>query len=711
MVKLYCDLETYSDIPIKHGSHRYSEGAEVMLFAYALDEGPIYVWDKTTGEPMPANLAAWLKDDSIETVWHNGGNFDTVVLRSAMGLDLPLERVTDTMVQALQHGLPGKLADLCEVFSVKSDEAKDKDGKRLINLFCKTQIKKGKRKVIDANGEEHEETVIVKEWRNTRETHPHDWARFVKYAGSDILAMRAIHRKMPRWNCTAKELALWRLDQTINRRGVLVDTELAHGAIAAVEQEQARLAAQTFEMTAGEVEAATQRDKLLKYICASYGVTLPDMQSATLERRINDPDLPAPLRELLAVRLSSTTSSTAKYKTLINNASSDGRLRGLLQFCGAARTGRWAGRMWQPQNLPRPTLKPDAISAAIGAFKGGYSDLVVPDIMAAASSALRGCIIAPIGKKLVITDLSNIEGRVLTKLANEAWKIEAFKANDAGTGHDLYILAYAKAFGITPEEVEKHQRQIGKVLELSMGFAGGVGAFAAMALAYGMDLDDLAAKAGPAIPAHIWDKAVSMRSFMDSKGRGMSGLSENTWLVCESLKQLWREAHPEIVKLWAKVEKAAKDAICGKPSVVNGLKFDRKGAWLRIRLPSGRFLSYPAPAVDLNKDGVFYSGLSYMGTCPYSRKWKRLKTFGGKLVENIVQAIARDVLAENMAAIEAAGYHIVLTVHDEVITEAPAIASYNAIDLSRLLAIVPAWMQGLPLMAKGFEADRYRKDD
>ncbi|MCS5737570.1 DNA polymerase family A protein, partial [Herbiconiux daphne] len=159
-------------------------------------------------------------------------------------------------------------------------------------------------------------------------------------------------------------------------------------------------------MTAGEVEAATQRDKLLAYVCASYGVTLPDMKASTLEARINDPETPAPLRDLLNIRLSSTTSSTAKYKTLINNASSDGRLRGLLQFCGAARTGRWAGRMWQPQNLPRPTLKPEAISAAIGAFKGGYADLVITDIMAAASSALRGCIVAPDGKKLVISDLS-----------------------------------------------------------------------------------------------------------------------------------------------------------------------------------------------------------------------------------------------------------------------------------------------------------------
>lgn len=683
---LFCDLETFSETPIKHGSHKYAENAEVMLWAYAFDDDAIKVWDATTGDPMPDDLKAGLADPDTMTTWHNGGNFDTVVLRPALGIDLPLNRVHDTMIQAYQHGLPGSLGALSEIFGLPSDEAKDKDGKKLIQLFCKPRPKTSKLR------------------RATRETHPHEWARFVKYAGRDISAMRAIKRKMPQWNCTAKELALWRLDQAINRRGVGVDLELAHGAIAAVEEEQTRLAGQTYELTAGEVESATKRDALLKHIVESYGVTLPDMQAATLERRINDPDLPAPLRELLAIRLSSTTSSTAKYKTLINNVSSDARLRGLLQFCGAARTGRWAGRMWQPQNLPRPTLTIDAIGAAISAFKGGFADLVVPDIMAAASSALRGCIIPGFNKKLVITDLSNIEGRVLTWLAGEAWKIEAFEANDAGTGPDLYVMAYAKAFGLTPEEVEKAQRQIGKVLELSMGYGGGVGAFCAMALGYGMDLDDLAAKAGPTIPAHIREKAVWMREFMAKKGNGLSGLSENTWLVLESLKQLWREAHPQIVKLWADVEKAAKSAILGKPVTTHGLRFERKGAWLRIRLPSGRFLCYPAPRVEGTQ-------ITYMGTNPYSRKWCRLKTYGGKLVENIVQAIARDVMAENMPAIEAARYQIVLTVHDEVITEAPDLPKYNASKLSSLLSIVPAWAHGLPLRSAGFEAYRYRKDD
>lgn len=684
MQNLYCDLETFSPTPIKYGSHKYAEQAEVMLFAYAMGDGDVKVWDCTQDPVMPADLAGWLNNPDVMTVWHNGGNFDTVVLNHC-GVTLPLDRVHDTMIQAYQHSLPGSLGALCEIFKIEGDDAKDKDGKKLIQLFCKPRPKTSKLR------------------RATRETHPHEWARFKKYAGSDIRAMRQLHRKIPKWNCTTKEINLWRLDQHINRRGVGVDLDLAHGAIAAIEIEKADLAKRTRVLTNEEVESATKRDALLAWICAEYGVTLPDMQSATLERRINDPDLPAPLRELLSIRLSATTSSTAKYKTLINSASSDARLRGLLQFCGAMRTGRWAGRIWQPQNLPRPTLKADAISAAICAFVGGYADLVIDDIMAAASSSLRGCIIPSAGRKLCVSDLSNIEGRLIAWLAGEHWKIKAFGEADAGTGPDLYILAYAKAFGLNWQKVNKDQRQTGKVLELSMGFGGGVGALAAMAMAYNMPLEEMAASVLSQVDAQTLADARGLREWMDSKGQLNRSMPEHIWLACDCLKRLWRAAHPAICALWAAVEKAAKAAINGTPTITHGLSFEKRGAWLRIRLPSGRYLCYPSPRIV---DGT----ITYMGVSPYSRKWVRLKTFGGKLVENIIQAMARDVLAENMPAIEAAGYPIVLTVHDEVITEPLNEPRFNVNMLSSLLANVPTWARGLPLSAAGFEAMRYRKD-
>lgn len=684
MAYLYCDLETYSPIPLKYGSHKYAEMAEVMLFAYALGDEPVKVWDVTQDPQMPLDLHTHLHDEGITTVWHNGGNFDRVVLSKAMGITLPIERVHDTMIQAYSHSLPGSLGMLCEVFGIKGDDAKDKEGKRLIQLFCKPRPKSSKLR------------------RATKASHPHDWERFCSYAGRDIAAMRAIHRKMPRWNCIKSEIDLWQLDQKINWRGVCMDLDLATGAIHAVEEEKIYLAQRTQVITDGEVESATKRDALLKFICESFGVTLPDMQASTLERRISDPETPAGLRELLGIRLAATTSSTAKYKTLINSCSSDGRLRGLLQFCGAARTGRWAGRIFQPQNLPRPTLKQYAIDAAIEAFKKGYADLVCSDLMQAASSSLRGCIIAPDGRKLCVSDLSNIEGRVLTWLSGEEWKIQAFRDADEGRGYDLYKLAYAKAFNIHPDDVDKDLRQIGKCLELSMGYGGGVGAFAAMALGYGLDLAQLAKQAAPSIPADVMEKAVWLRNFLNEK-KQKSPLPDEVWLVLDSLKQLWRNAHPAIVALWANVEKAAKDAIQGKPSTVRGMYFERKGGWLRIKLPSGRWLSYPSPRVDGKE-------ISYMGTCPYSRKWKRLKTFGGKLVENIVQAIARDVLADNMAAVENSGYEIILSVHDELLTETPDTPDYNAQALSDLIATVPLWAKGMPLAAAGFEAYRYRKD-
>lgn len=685
MPYLYCDLETYSETPINAGTHKYSEDSEIMLFAYALDNEPVKVWDCTADKKMPYELYHHLNNPEIMTVWHNGANFDSIVMK-ANGLELPIKRIHDTMTQALMHSLPGALGSLCTIFGLDDDEAKDADGKKLIQLFCKPRPKSSKLR------------------RATRETHPKEWARFVSYAGSDIKAMRAIHRKMPAWNCNETELSLFALDQQINRRGVAVDMELAHGAIAAVELEKIRLAERAHTLTDGEVESATKRDKLLRYICESYGIDLPDLTASTLERRMEDPDLPQPLRELLGVRLAASTASVAKYKKLIKCANKDGRLRGLLQFCGAARTGRWAGRLFQPQSLPRPTLKQDEIDRMIEAFKGGWADLVCDNIMEAASSAIRGCIVASHGKKLVITDLSNIEGRVLCWLAGESWKIQAFHDADNGIGHDLYKLAYGRAFNIDAADVTKDMRQIGKVLELSMGYAGGVGAFASMAMAYGMDLDELAAAALPNVPADVRAEAEGLAKYLKGKKSELNGLSHETWIACDSLKRLWRRAHPAIVELWENVEQAAKKAITTKKAqTVNGLVFDMKGAWMRIKLPSGRFLQFPSPRVE---DGQ----ITYMGVNPYSRKWQRLKTFGGKLVENIIQAIARDILGHNMPIIEQAGFEIVLSVHDEVITEAPDHESYHVDKLSSLLAFHPSWAQTLPLAAAGFEAYRYRKD-
>lgn len=761
--KMWLDDETFSPTPITNGVHRYAESVEILIRALALDDERVQVRDMTPGgqvwelvgdELVPADFGYLcmvddaLADDSVE-VWAHNSHFDRTVERHA-GLQIPLHRWRDTMVQAMAHGLPGSLGALSEVLKLPTDQAKDKAGKALIQLFCKPvafKFRKRRDALIESKAQYDEaKAAALAAWpgRATRDTHPAEWHQFLLYAGRDIEAMRAAHKKMPMWNYGGAELALWHLDQRINDRGVAIDLELAECAVNAVDAAQVGLRDQCVAMTNGEVESATKRDALIEHVLGEYGVALPDMQKATLERRIADPDLPEGLRELLRVRLQASTTSTSKYRTLIKGVSSDNRLRGLLQFCGASRTGRWAGRLWQPQNLPRPTLKQSVIDMGIEALKAGGADLIFDNVMELTSSAIRGCVVAPPGRKLVVADLSNIEGRVLAWLAGETWKLRAFAAYDAGTGHDLYKLSYGKSFGVAPENVTKDQRQVGKVQELALGYEGGVGAFLTFAAAYGIDLEVLAAQAVRAIPGNVMGQAKIMLEWHRKKNKrcpaAAFGLSEQAWLVCESFKLGWRAAHPNVVQLWRDLDAAVRNAIAqpGHTFPVGFLKVRKDGAWLRIVLPSGRAVCYPGAALVpaskskraalaqetatiVETDGgleITYNAdedsgktvITYMGINQYSRKWERIDTYSGKIAENVTQAVARDVMAANMPECEVQGYEIVLSVHDELLTETPDDPAYSAEGLSGVLATVPEWAAGLPLAAAGFESYAYRKD-
>jgi len=683
----WSDTETYSEVPIANGTHAYAEKAEVMLWAFAIDDGPVEVWDLTAGAPMPDALAAALADPDFVFTFHNS-HFDRTVLRHC-GFEIPVSRVHDTMVKSLAHSLPGGLGKLCEIFDLPVDKAKDKDGRRLVPLFCKP----------------HPEKKGYYLRRATRETHPAEWAKFVEYARLDVEAMRAVDAKLPTWNCSSSERALWELDQAVNDRGFAVDVDMARAAIASVQVEQARLADRTQALTDGDVQAATQRDEMLRHITRAYGVMLPDMQQSTLERRINDPDLPAALRELLAIRLQASTTSTAKYQTLLRAVSKDGRRRGTLQFCGAARTGRWAGRLFQAQNLARPTMPSADIACGIDAVKAGCADLLFDRPLELLSNCLRGVIVAPPGRKLACAALANIEGRVLAWLAGEQWKLQAFRDYDAGEGPDLYKMAYAKSFGVSPDDVTKDQRQIGKVQELALGYEGGVGAFVTFAAAYGIDLEAMAEQAFSAIPGDVLDEARSALEWTKREGRPTFGLSDRAWMVCDSFKRAWRYGHHATASFWRDLQDAARLAVQNPGRVFDcrRVSLRRDGAWLRIRLPSGRFLCYPG--IRLGEGNK----LSYMGVNQYTRQWARLETYGGKLAENITQAVARDVLADSMPRIEAAGYRTVLSVHDEPVTETPDTPEFNATHLSALMVVAPAWAEDLPLAAEGFEAARYRK--
>lgn len=703
---LYCDLETYSETPINHGTHRYAEKAEVLLFAYAYGDEAPKVWDVTDGSDMPDELAMGLADPEQMTVWHNGGNFDRVVMRPALGIDLSPSRIHDTMVQALTHGLPGGLGPLCAILKISEEESKDKRGKQLIHLFCKPRPKSSKLR------------------RATSATHPKEWGEFIEYAARDIPAMRAIYKKMPTWNYRGQERELWELDQRINDRGIRIDLDLARAALATVDRAQAALSERTAELTDGEVGSTNQRDKLLAHILQEHGVSLPDLQGSTLERRINDQNLPTIVRELLAIRMQASTTSTSKYKALLNMVSSDGFLRGTTQFCGASRTGRWAGRGFQIQNLPSKGLPSSAVVAeGIEDIIAGAADLLYKDVMKMVSAAIRGCLIARDGKKLVVSDLANIEGRDAAWLAGEEWKLQAFRDYDTlkldenglpipdgkggfeRVGDDLYKLSYAKAFRCSVADVDKYKRQIGKVMELALAYEGGVGAFITFSLVYNIDLDDMAENAWDAIPEWALKEAAQAWGWACKK-KSTFGLAQRTYIVCDALKRLWRAAHPEISSYWGELQDAARMAILtpGKTVHARKLRFRRDGAWLRMILPSGRAVCYAAPRVDDS------GKVSYLGVNSYTRRWQRTHTYGGKLFENACQAVARDVMAENMPTMELMGYDILTTVHDECVTEAPDTEDFTDQDLSDILAKNPPWALGLPLAAGGFESHRYRKD-
>lgn len=675
MTVLFLDTESYSDIPIRDGVHRYSESVEITVASWAFDDEPEDVVDLTLGGGLPRRVIDAIRDPAVTIVGHNFGMFDRTVLRAA-GLDIPADRIWDTMVQALAHGLPGSLERLGEIFGISEDQAKLASGKALIQLFCKPRPK----------------NMALR--RATRATHPADWSDFLEYAKRDIPAMRFLYRNMPRWNYPGDRTANgyrgeydnWLLDQAINDRGMRVDTDLARAAIDAVNKAQKVLDARTAEMTDDEVARTSQRDKLLAHLLAEYGVTLPDMAKSTLERRLNDDNLPDAVRELIANRLESATTSNSKYNALLRSVSRDGRLRGTLQFCGAARTGRDSGRLFQPQNLKRPDMAQADIEMGISALKAGTAHLLFDSPIKLASNAIRGCIIADEGKKLIVGDYNQIEARVLPWLAGQKTILDDFRAADAGEGADYYSTTYARSFGVTPEAVTANKksggiwRQIGKVIVLSCGYGGSVGAFNSFAALYGVEMPDSQVK--------------------------------------ETVDR-WRAANPAIADwdngLWALLNRAAFDAMRapGQTFDVNGkMTFEKWRAWLRFTLPSGRTLCYADPQIIEDPRMPGKMTLSYMGLNSYTRKWERLTTYGGKLSADATQATARDIMWNGVQNLERAGYNPISRIHDEAVCETLDSDKFTVAGMIAEMVRRPWWIDDvLPLAADGFEGPRYRKGD
>ena len=677
------DSETYSSIPITNGSYRYFEAGFPIIIPWAVDNGPVQVWQERSPASVKQNLRnALVAADKV--VAHNA-NFDRQALAKA-DIAIPLEKWHCTQAQAYLHSLPGGLDALCQVMSLPLAKSKDKSGKDLIQIFCKPQ----------SNGQ-----------RVMPEDNPDAWARFISYAMQDVEALRALYKKLPKWNLSEAERRIWMLDQTINDRGIPVDCNLAGSVVRMVTQEKRRLARDAYAMTAGEINSATRRDKLLGYLLKEYGVDLPDLSAGTLRKRLEDENLPEEVRELIRNREQAATSSTAKFQTLLRSVCQDGRLRGTTQYCGAGRTGRWGARLFQPQNLPRPTLPPPIIEDAVQAFfqedpvMGGLP-LLGTNIMEMASNAVRSVVVAPEGKKLVIADLSNIEGRVAAWTAGEEWKLEAYRAYDAGKGPDLYKLAYSRVFGVPVENVTKAQRQVGKVLELLLQYEGGVGAIVTGAETYGVDLAQMADACWKMLPEDLREEAQRYYEFCKDNKRPTYGLSEKVFVACDTVKRIYREQQTQIVARWSVLKEAFKNAAFN-PKFAGG-SVTRYKNWVLNKLPSGRYLSYPSVKVD--EAGQ----LTYMGISSYTAQWGRFNTYGGKLFENETQAIARDVLAWSMERAEGFGYEIVMHVHDELVCEAPDEDYYCPEHLSSVMSTGEDWSEGLPLAAAGYETYRYYKE-
>lgn len=758
--RLFLDTETFSGVDLKKvGAYAYAEHptTEIMICTYAIDEGRVQTWDATESPTMPRELRKALRQVSrkkAKIVMANGLLFDRLVIREKWGIDLPVSQIEDTMIMAFRHALPGSLDMQCQVLGVDAEHAKDKAGKALIKRFCKPTPK----------------TYKIR--RYTRETHPEEWAKFLRYAALDIIAMREVYWRIPDWGNTPKEDEILLIDQLINDRGFYVDVDLANAAIKAVQAHKEELKEEAWERFGGKL---TGNDFLpiLRDIAPAF--TIHNAQKSTLNDLLEDPDFPDEGKALIEMRLGASSTASTKYNPLVNGLSADGRRRGCLQYGGAKRTLRWAGKGFQPQNLARGEYSDDhegkikrregesdvAFWVRSHMLTNGINSLLrgtahwAYDISKLTASTVRGCIIPAKGKKFVVADYSNVEGRGLAWIAGEKTALMVFRA-----GRDIYCETAGKMFGLDPEYIKanrKDLRQIGKACELGLGYGGGVAAFLQFAKNLGLDLYAMAEVMKGTFPDHIWAAAKRGYEYArinEAKRPPKPGkkderptyiLPKNVWLTCDAIKRMWREAHPKTVAFWAELEDAVLCAIRNpgkaywaganvRPDGKKALKivrtkakhdptFDEErddpnaaGWWLKIELPSGRIMSYPGIALSVTTEIDEDTGkkrtstrIKYQGENQTTRQWGFQYTYGGKLTENIVQALCRDILAWSMPGVEAAGYEIVLSVHDELITEVPDTDDYTTEELCALMCDLPIWAKGFPLAAEGDIMYRYRK--
>ena len=639
-------METYSSVDItKAGAFKYVEAPdfEILLLAYAWNDSPVRVLDLTDpfGHDELPDIVAGLLDPDTVKVAHNSA-FERACLTKHLGHDLPAEEWEDTMVLAAMNGLPMSLDAAGAALQLK--DQKIKEGTSLISYFCKPC------KPTIANGGRT---------RNLPEHAPEKWTRFVEYCRRDVEVEQAIYYRLKDFPVPDWERRVWALDARINERGVLVDTELAASAIAVDEAFTADHSAEMQRLTGLDNPNSVAQ---LKDWLETVGVqvdTLNKAKVADLLATVAD----RTTRRVLELRQQLGKTSTKKYQAMIVAACADDRVRGIMQYYGAGRTGRWAGRIVQPQNLPQNHL--DSISEVrelvrqkdLETLELAYDN--VPDVL---SQLIRTALIAKPGHTLLVSDYAAIEARVIAYLAGEKWRMDVF-----AQGGDIYCSSASQMFKVpvVKHGINGHLRQKGKIAELACGYGGGVGALKAF-------------------------------------GADKMGLSEEEM---QSIVTQWRQASPTIPRFWRDAENAAKRALENPGRTFTlpcGVKYRRDADALRCQLPSGRVLSYWGARLDT--DG----SICFMGQNQTTRKWEKTETWGGKLVENIVQAFARDCLAVALLRLEEAGYEIVFHVHDEVVIEAPEGSCWE--DAAEIMGRPIDWAPGLLLRGDGYETKFYMKD-
>ena len=655
MKTLSCDIETYSPVNLaKSGVHPYAEHPDfdIVLFGYSIDEGPVHVVDLVSGEELPQQVLAALVDPGV-VKWAHNATFERICLSAWLTHHHPHlmegQKYLDpaqwrcTMIWSAYLGLPMSLEQVATVLDL--DVKKDSSGKRLIKRFCTPATPSM------LNGGRT---------RNPPSSDPDGWQAFKDYNRRDVEVELALHNRLTPFPLPQSEWDAYALDQQINDTGIRLEQRLVDNAVRIHEAYRENILSRAQRLTGLENPNSPIQLKewLTEHDCPVESLTKTEVEAAL-------DTATGVVRQVLQLRGELAKSSVKKYQAMQTARCHDGRARGLIQFYGAGRTGRFAGRLIQVQNLPRNYL-PDLQQARnlVVAGNGEALELLYDSVPDTLSQLIRTAFIPTPGNRLIVADFSAIEARVIAWLAGETTTLEAFRA-----GKDLYCETASRMFGVPVQKhgVNSELRQKGKIAVLACGYGGSVGALKAM-------------------------------------GALRMGLAESE---LKPIVDAWRAANPNIVQLWADINTAAIETISTRqPTKVGPLTFTVESGILFITLPSGRRLAYVKPRLGENRFGG--TSITYQGLTT-GRKWGTLETYGGKLTENIVQAIARDLLVHAMHQVTQAGFRIVMHVHDEVIIDHPTDAG-SVEEVCQLMSQTPHWAAGLPLAADGYECDYYRKD-